>query len=290
MEYQIINGGDASIDFEKEGSFSDVKITNKEVGAKATYFSVKVDGKNKKFYVQSPSLLVPKGIDVYDSPDGTQKYYLELSLSTNNIEEELVKEINNFKEMINEYDEYNVQQGILNGQSWIGKKTPSEELVRDKYNPMLRYSKDENGERNDQYPPSIRFRLYKGQDGKFTTKCYDSQKNEVELDEAIQKGCRVKVLYHQQSCWLNKNTGYGASNKLLQIKVYPSTKITGYAFIDDEEEEDCADNAEEENLQEEEDSVEVEETNELDAGVEETEPPAVEEKPKKGGRKKKTSP
>lgn len=289
MEYQIINGGDASIDFDKEGSFSDVKITNKEVGAKATYFSIKVDGKNKKFYVQSPSLLVPKGIDVYDSPDGTQKYYLELSLSTNNIDEELVKEISNFKEMINEYDEYNVQQGIKNGQSWIGKKTPSEELVRDKYNPMLRYSKDENGERNDQYPPSIRFRLYKGQDGKFTTKCYDSQKNEVELDEAIQKGSRVKVLYHQQSCWLNKNTGYGASNKLLQIKVYPSTKITGYAFIDDEEEEDVADNAEEENLQEEEDSVEVEETNELDAGVEETEPPVVEEKPKKGGRKKKTS-
>ena len=49
MEYQIINGGDASINFEKEGFFSDVKITNKEVGAKATYFSIKVDGKNKKF-------------------------------------------------------------------------------------------------------------------------------------------------------------------------------------------------------------------------------------------------
>ena len=30
MEYHITNGGDGSVDFEKEGSFSDVKITNKE--------------------------------------------------------------------------------------------------------------------------------------------------------------------------------------------------------------------------------------------------------------------
>ena len=44
------------------------------------------------------------------------------------------------------------------------------------------------------YPPSIRFRLYKGQDGKFTTKCYDSQKNEVELDEAIQKDAVLSSL------------------------------------------------------------------------------------------------
>lgn len=286
MEYHITNGGDGSVDFEKEGTFSDVKITNKEVGAKATYFSIKMDGKNKKFYVQTPSLLVPKGIDVYDSPDGQQKYYLELSFSTNNVDEEIVKEITNFKSICQEYDEFNVQQGIKNSQAWIGKKA-SEEIVRDKYHPMLRFSKDEEGNINDMYPPSIRFRIYKGQDGKFTTKCYDSQKNEVDLEEAIQKGCRVKVLYHQQSCWLNKNTGYGASNKLLQIKVYPSTKITGYAFIDDDEAEDGGDA--EETLQEEEDNVDEEEevNDDLDAGLEESEP--VVEKPKKGGRKKKAS-
>ena len=298
MEYHITNGGDGSVDFKKEGSFSDVKITNKEVGAKATYFSIKMDGKNKKFYVQTPSLLVPKGIDVYDSPDGQQKFYLELSFSTNNIDEDIVKEITNFKSICQEYDEFNVQQGIKNSQAWIGKKA-SEEIVRDKYHPMLRFSKDEEGNINDMYPPSIRFRIYKGQDGKFTTKCYDSQKNEVELEEAIQKGCRVKVLYHQQSCWLNKNTGYGASNKLLQIKVYPSTKITGYAFIDDDEAEDVGDvedtleeednvEKEEDNIEEEEDNAEEEEVNDdLDAGL--VEPEHVADKPKKGGRKKKVS-
>jgi hypothetical protein len=191
--------------------------------------------------------------------------------------------------MVNEYDEYNVQQGIKNGQAWIGKKNPSEELVRDKYNPMLRYSKDENGERNDQYPPSIRFRLYKGDDGKYSgLKCYDNSKNEVEIDKAVQKGCRVKVLYHQQSCWINKNTGYGASNKLMQIKVFPSTKLTGYAFIGDESDEEDGENETTENLDEEEDQEE-EVTNDLDAGVNEPEPELVAEKPKKGGRKKKAT-
>ena len=108
---------------------------------------------------------------------------------------------------------------------------------------------------------------------------------------AIQKGCRVKVLYHQQSCWLNKNTGYGASNKLLQIKVYPASKLTGYAFIGDESDEEDGENETSENLEEEEDQEEEEETNELDAGVtEDAEPePVVEAKPKKGGRKKKNS-
>jgi len=290
MEYHIINGGDGSVDYSKEGTFSDVKITNKEVGAKSTYFSIQMDGKNKKLYVQSPSLLVPKGIDVYDSPDGQQKYYLELSFSTNNIDEAIVKEINSFKTICEEYDEFNVQQGIKNSQAWIGKKA-SEEIVRDKYHPMVRYSKDEEGNVNEMYPPSVRFRLYKDKDGQFTTKCYDSQKNEVDIEEAIQKGCRVKVLYHQQACWLNKNTGYGASNKILQIKVYPSTKITGYAFIDDEDEQDNSPenteetNTPEENLQEEEDDADAveEENGDLDAGVEEL---VIEEKPKKGRKKK----
>ena len=79
-----------------------------------------------KRHVQSPSLLVPKGIDVYDSPDGQQKYYLELSFSTNNVDEEIVKEINNFKTICEEYDEFNVQQGIKNSQAWIGKKASEE--------------------------------------------------------------------------------------------------------------------------------------------------------------------
>ena len=292
MEYQIINGGEEkSINFETEGTFSDVKITNKEVGAKATYFSVKSDGKNKKLYCQTPSMLVPKGIDIYNSPDG-DKYYLELSYSTNNVDEELVKDITTFKSLVSEYDEFNVQQGIKNSQSWIGKKA-SEEIVRDKYHPMLRYSKDEEGNINDQYPPTIRFRLYKGKDDKFTTKCYDSQKNEVDIEEAIQKGCRVKALFHQQSNWLNKNTGYGPSNKLLQVKVYPSSKLAGYAFLDDEDEEEEADadgGADNETpLQEDEDNVEsVEQNNDLDAGVEEVSDTEPVVKPKKGGRKKKT--
>jgi hypothetical protein len=286
MEYTILKGGIDTINYKTNAAYSEVKITNKEVGAKTTYFTVKTDdGKSKKCYVQTPKLLVTKGVDVYQSPDG-DKYYLELSLSTNNVDESLAKEINQFKDFIQEFDDYNIQQGLKNSPAWIGKKA-SEEIVRDKYHPMLRYSKDEEGNISDRYPPSIRFRLYT-RDSKFTTECYDSKRNLVDLQETIQKGCRVTVMYHQQSCWLNKNTGYGASNKLMQIKVYPSTKLTGYAFIDDDEDEEGADNNEEENLQEDEDNEEEEVNEDLDAGVEEEEV-EVKPAPKKGGRKKKTA-
>jgi hypothetical protein len=301
--YTIFNGGKDELNFEENGLYSEKKITNKEIGAASTYFTVKVDGTSRgKFaYVQTPILAATQGIGSFeDKTTGQIKYHLDLSLSTKGLDEEQAAQIDHFKEnFVEKFDEYNVKKGLENAPSWLGKKM-SKEVVEDKYYAMKRQSRDEDGNVIEEYAPTIRFKLWQDKEGKFSTTCYDSEKNEVELnDEILTKGCKVQALCHYQSCWVNKNTGFGPRISLLQLKIWPSDRLQGYAFVDGDEADggDGGDETEEQNIAEEEDEESV---SELDNGVSEEqdavsepepepEPETEPEPKKKGGRKKKAS-
>ena len=307
--YTIFNGGKDEINFNENGSYSEKKITNKDIGAASAYFTYKVDGNSRgKFtYVQTPILNATQGIGSFeDKATGVVKYHLDLSLSTKGTDSEQAAQIEHFqRNYVESFDAYNVERGVDNAPSWLGKKM-SKELVEDKYYPMKRQSKDEDGNVIEEYAPTIRFKLWQDKEGNFTTTCYDSEKNEVNIQEALTKGCKVQALCHFQSCWVNKNTGFGPRINILQLKVWPSDKLQGYSFVDDEANENENEN-ENENVDVENesndngsDNLEEEEDNELDAGVnEDTEPePEQASEPeagseaepapkKKGGRKKK---
>ena len=307
--YTIFNGGKDEVNFETNGVYSDKKITNKEIGAASTYFTYKVDGssRGKFLYVQTPLLTATQGIGSFeDKQTGNVKYHLDLSLTTKGMDADQVEQIEHFKtNFIENLDSYNIVKGMENSASWLGKAKMSRELVEDKYFPIKRVSKDENGEVIGEYAPTIRFKLWQDKEGKFTTTCYDADKNEVNIEEFLQKGCKVQALYHVQSCWVNKNTGYGQRANLLQLKIWPSDKLQGYSFVDENENENENENKNEnenenenESLNEEEDNSENQ--NDLDNGVNEasgsdTEPTieveaedeAEAETKKKGGRKSK---
>ena len=297
--YTIFNGGKDELNFAEQGSYSEKKITNKEIGAASVYFTAKVDGSNgrgKFAYVQTPILTATQGIGSFeDKTTGQVKYHLDLSLSTKGLDEEQASQIEHFKRnFVEKFDEYNIEKGLENAPSWLGKKM-SREVVEDKYYPMKRQSRDEDGNILEEYAPTIRFKLWQDKEGNFTTTCYDSEKNEVNMEEILTKGCKVQALCHYQSCWVNKNTGFGPRTNLLQLKVWPSDKLQGYSFVD--EDEDGGDNNDEssaQNLAEEEDEESNDEANELDNGIESNDADAnveVEAEPpkKKGGRKKKSA-
>ena len=298
--YTIFNGGKDEINFSENGSYSEKKVTNKDIGAASAYFTYKVDGNSRgKFtYVQTPILNATQGIGSFeDKATGVIKYHLDLSLSTKGVDAEQAEQIEHFqRHYVESFDTYNVERGVENAPSWLGKKM-SKELVEDKYYPMKRVSKDEDGNPIEDYAPTIRFKLWQDKEGKFTTTCYDADKNEVNIQEALTKGCKVQALCHFQSCWVNKNTGFGPRINLLQLKVWPSDKLQGYSFVDEDgpEAEAEAEDADNDNdLQaetSENENIEEEEDNDLDAGVN-NEVDAPEEEPapkKKGGRKKKNA-
>ena len=78
--YTIFNGGKDEVNFETNGVYSDKKITNKEIGAASTYFTIRSDGssRGKFLYVQTPPLIATQGasppertdVAIVFSPDG----------------------------------------------------------------------------------------------------------------------------------------------------------------------------------------------------------------------------
>ena len=57
---------------------------------------------------------------------------------------------------------------------------------------------------------------------------------ELNLD-CIQRGCEIVALIQCTGVWFMGKTQFGIGWKVLQIKVYQTHKLIGYAIVDDED-------------------------------------------------------
>jgi hypothetical protein len=215
-------------------NFSQIKVM--ESGAKQAYLNY--DG--RALTMQTASMSVPYGMNVFDKA-GPVKYSVDLSFR--GYEDQSPKnKIRNFYNAMTQLDEFMVQQGVKNCQAWFKSKL-TEDVVRAFYTPIVRVSKDANGNPKP-YPPTLKVSLRKknGTD-RFEVDAFDADKQPYKtedgaptpLEELLVKGAQMTVLIQCTGLWF-AGSKFGLSWKAAQIRVdkLPDS-LRGFAFADDED-------------------------------------------------------
>lgn len=159
-----------------------------------------------------------------------------------------------FQQRAIEFDEMMLDEGSKpdNCVNWLGapkNKPYSREVVETKYFPMVKYVK-KNGEVTHEYPPFIRpnFPSAAKAPYEFTCEVYDKNNQPLLISpdpnspnfisKMIPPGCICSALI-AAFIWCNSANGFGATWRIVQLKVFPPKGLPkGVCQIDDPEEED----------------------------------------------------
>jgi hypothetical protein len=206
-------------------TYSDVKVLDN--GGKVIYVSY-----NKApLILQTPEMSAPFGLQKWSNDNNRDKYTLDLSFKGLDQRSGL----QSFYNVLNSLDKKLVEDGFTNQQSWFrGKKLPSKEVVEALYTPLIKYAKDKDtGEPTDKYPPTFKMNV-PFKDDKFMCEVYDDKRNQADLSSMETKGSRVTAIMQCTGLWMAGGK-FGSSWRVLQMKVVPNQKISGYAFQDNPE-------------------------------------------------------
>ncbi len=235
-------------------SFSDVKTDNN--GRKMVY----VNYNGGKIMVQTPKMYVPNGIkrwrkkDAVDNKDDS--FEMELSFGGEDKEDKNSVEIKEFHNKLEQFDSL-VKNAIMSkSKEWLGKPKVSMETIEDAYYaPSVKIPTDKDGNVLD-YPSRVRAKIDRERDGdsdnftgrflsnkRFKTPVlmFDESKNQIDMNESnfemvVPKGSQVICVL--ELVYLSITTKVSAKWKLVQAKVYRNQQsITGYAMLDEEQEE-----------------------------------------------------
>ncbi len=160
-------------------------------------------------FIQLPSLRAPFGLN--EPNDKAKEYYLSLSLTPE--AEEKFAAID--EAVLNFVHEHCVDL--------LGKTIDLNVLKDILMNPIVKKPKDEK------YASTIKLKASTG-DGKNLAECYNHVKEEVSLD-VIKAGTYLESIVELSQVYFI-NGKFGVSVKLCQAKVSPSSKLSGYSFIE----------------------------------------------------------
>lgn len=234
---------------------SDVNLSNvafsdmKKLGDHANV--VYVNYNKNQFYVKTPELVLPfdSGTMFADQKnEKSGKYSIRVSLDNYKTEGH---PDNDFYKMLTQLDDIILTEGKKNAFPWFKKKSISDELIKEIYNPMVKFSTDkETGETTDKYPPTFTFKIMQ-RDDKILCKCYDGNsrvKNDElnvnnreeedykTLDSLLKKKSKVKMLLKCNGVWVVGGK-FGCTWKAEQIMITPAPGFDDCAFLEDSEDE-----------------------------------------------------
>jgi len=219
---------------------------------------------NDRLYLKTPKMRTPFGMNEGMNPGD---WSVQLCFDTDN-EQALV-----FLEKCQKFDETMIELGVENAFDWnlspTKSKKVSRDLVEDRYNRMVKYSKYKKdhpthaGEVNPEYPPHFQVKLPQtpareanpetgapAQAAQFSTELYSSKKELLDVKpENIPRNSRCSVLM--------TGSGYGVSGKFgvswkaAQLMVFPRGGLpTNQCLIDDPDDEEDFEEASEGDFQE----------------------------------------
>jgi len=181
--------------------------------------------------MQVSSVPIPYGMSVFDKA-GPKKYSVDLSLKGYEVEGSKMKAI--YDAFIS-IDDYMVEQGIKNSKLWF-KSELNREVIKAFYSPIVRFSKDAEGNPKP-YPPTVKINL-KQKDDKFETVIYDDKKRpltDIPLEDVLVKGAIITSLIQCTGVWF-AGSKYGLSWKAVQIRTdHLPESIRGYAMKDEDD-------------------------------------------------------
>ena len=303
----------------KNITFSDVKQT--KLGGSNIYIRYKnpTTQQEHNLYVQTPKMYCPFGASSYKQRDSNELPRYNLNLSFGKDKPELA----NFQKKVEDLDNI-ILEKVLNDPELltllkIPKNKDKEKTrvgLRFLQVPTLKHPKDDTKD----YPPTLSVKIpVNFTSGKFTTEFYSKTKEKMDVNHdnvetLCPKKSEVKCLLRIASIWFVGGK-FGCALRAEQVVVYPSQSLSGFAFVDDSDDEEEVDvkptsgavlsdtededEAEDEDEDEDEAEAEAEAEDEAEENVAENEPvlsddseeaPAPEPvKPKRRGRKKATT-
>ena len=187
-----------------------------------------------KTIIQTPVMDCPFDVQVFEEEKTGNKTY-SLSLSFRGMDEK--PKLKNFHEKLVELDNKLIDDGVTNQKKWFKKKGFTKEVIKGAfYNPIVKVSMTD-GEPDGKFPPTMKLKLPM-LDNKFMVKGYNHKKEEIDLLENLGKGAKVKALIEIRSLWFGAGK-YGLVIRPLQLKIKAApSKLTGYSFIEDSDDED----------------------------------------------------
>lgn len=255
--------------------------------------------KSKNLIVQTPTMEVPFGLNVYDKGE-YPKYSVELSFRGMDNDKNLSK----FHDNLKAFDEELIDQGVKNSMAWFKKKTAKRDVIHAMFNPQVKVPTDkETGEELTQYPNRLRLKI-PFKDENYDCELVDKEGNKIEseLNRVFVRGTRVKAIIQCVGLWISSGN-YNCQWKLVRAEVdIPAGEGVLDFFPDTDDEEDTTtsntsttspstkesfDNNVSEPDTEEDDKSDGEDDDDSDEESEEDEPEPP--KPKKGSGKAKNS-
>ena len=263
--------------------------------------------KSKNLIVQTPTMDIPFGLNVYDKGE-YPKYSIELSFRGS----ENDKNLSSFQENLQLFDEQIVDLGVKNSMSWFKKKNAKRDVIQAMFNPQVKVPTDKDtGEPLPQYPNRIRVKI-PFKDDKFDCEVLDQNGKRVESDisKVLVSGTRVKAIIQCVGLWISAGN-FNCQWKLVTLRIKTpggkpkidflpdtddedaeeSTPTTDNKKVSKEEEADDADEASDADTDDDAEDGSEEDESEIEEDSEDDEPEPEPPKPVKAkkGRKTKAS-
>tara|TARA_B110000902_G_scaffold113305_1_gene133530 strand:- start:22 stop:849 length:828 start_codon:yes stop_codon:yes gene_type:complete len=217
--------------------YSDLKKMSS--GAKIAYVNYGKEGINSIF-METPEATFPFDNTFYPDQDGKGgKYSCKISLKGDS------KEMEEFIVSMTKLDEKIKEDAKKNCQAWFGKKSISDEVIEEKYTPIVRHYKDpESGELTGKFPAQMGFKIVQ-RDNVFQCKFYDESRKRLNVDSKdeddyvetsnlLSKGNSAKLLLKCNGMWFS-TAGFGCTWKAEQVKVKVPEQLDDYAFREEDD-------------------------------------------------------
>ena len=226
----------------KKIEFSKLRKTNS--GAKISYInygSLEEEGV-VSLQIQSPHTALTFDAKYYPDDSGG-KYDCRVSLNGESAD------MLAFIEMMRNMDELIKGIAKKNSKEWFGKASISDEILNEKYVPMVRDYKDpETGEKTGKYAPTFGFKVKHNREKQYLCKFFDENKRKINVNDEnaddfksvesiLKKSTSMRMILKCTGLWFSPQ-GFGCSWKPLQMKVRVPIMMDEYAFDSSEEEDE----------------------------------------------------
>lgn len=207
-------------------------------GGKVIYINYDYeDGQGPKpLRLQMPKMKAPFGISGYDK-DNTDNTDNSVTERSNDSIDLSLGDHEDAIEKLKKLDKLFLDRVKANPIEFFNKKR-SEEGIEEVFTPSVKYGKNKaTGEISTEYPPRMKNKLYKDNEGKYNLQVYTPDRKPVEMNiynqgEIIPKGCECVTLLGVAG-WVTP-TGLGLSWRPAQMIVYKSDNaLQNFAFLED---------------------------------------------------------
>jgi len=237
----------------KDIDVSQINVSKPNVldnGAKLIY--VNYNGE-KKFRIQTPKMSLPFGMNEY-TEGPYPKYSTELSYkesqSTDPKEIKNNEKIKQFHDKMIEIENRLIDLAVENGSSWfkIPKNKINHDIVSSKFlPPIVKVSKDKNGEPDGKYPPTSKLKIY-NKDGKWGCSLFDMKPpnsvlnvnpdSGLDIKDVITNNARIKGIISCVGIWVGSGT-FMCQWALSEARVeVPEGRSSNQSFVPDSDDED----------------------------------------------------